>query len=775
MHGSITQLGHFSQDSVLITITTLHQGLEITVDSQPYTAPQTFRWLTGSLHSIGTSTPQSGGSGGASFTRYIYDRWSDGGAISHTISIPDSATTYTAFFTTQHYLTMEAATGGTVSPASGWRDSTSTVQIQAISFPEYSFSHWTGIGNGSYSGPDSVATVTMYGPITQTGSFSEIIAADFRALSTSGLEPLTVEFLDLSIGNVTSWAWSFGDGGSSFEQNPSHIYNDFGTYTVRLQVNNEPEMIKENYIKVIKVNVPSSTSNDTIVPIVLTTPPNFDPEEKILNYRFGGKRSFEILELQQLEIPAELITIRGLEYYITLIDSGDTITYPQDDPEIHPAIIRVKFSDYFPLESELVLPVEQYEMVSVPLEIEDPRIMSVFGDDYGDYNWQIWRLYRWSGSRKKYNEYPELNSEVNSGNAFWLITEQGKVFDIDGLSQNSADSVRLMLETGWNQVGNPWAFPVAWADVLNSDSLNTPTEWDSRHNQYMHGQKLLRPWTGYFVFNPNSTPVEIVIPPIEKDSSQLSTGAPLALNEFILKIGIEGLSSGWRDDQNFVGMLQDARNGLDTRDYLEAPPMVERIRLSILDEGRGYAGNFVSPVARGTAWEMELTTHGSRESARIWIEDIDKLPSDYSLSLIDQTRQLAIELTDGQATLVVPSQGEVKQLRLLVGTSEYIANQEEELRISAMQYALHQNYPNPFNPETVISYQLLKNCYVKLDIYNPLGQRIRSLVNREQEAGHHGVTWDGANDSGEQVSSGIYFYRITTGEFNAMRKLILLR
>jgi len=90
-------------------------------------------------------------------------------------------------------------------------------------------------------------------------------------------------------------------------------------------------------------------------------------------------------------------------------------------------------------------------------------------------------------------------------------------------------------------------------------------------------------------------------------------------------------------------------------------------------------------------------------------------------------------------------------------------------------YDLGQNYPNPFNPETTINYQLPEAGRVVLKIYNTLGQEIRTLVSEEKEAGYHEARWDGKDDKGVAVSSGVYVYRIQSGEFVKARKMLFLR
>ena len=86
------------------------------------------------------------------------------------------------------------------------------------------------------------------------------------------------------------------------------------------------------------------------------------------------------------------------------------------------------------------------------------------------------------------------------------------------------------------------------------------------------------------------------------------------------------------------------------------------------------------------------------------------------------------------------------------------------------QYYLSQNHPNPFNPTTTIKYGLPKESKVTLKIFNILGQEVATLVDEHQPAGYHQITWDAAGHS-----SGIYFYKIQAGEFQKIRKMILLK
>jgi hypothetical protein len=90
-------------------------------------------------------------------------------------------------------------------------------------------------------------------------------------------------------------------------------------------------------------------------------------------------------------------------------------------------------------------------------------------------------------------------------------------------------------------------------------------------------------------------------------------------------------------------------------------------------------------------------------------------------------------------------------------------------------FALEQNYPNPFNPTTSISFSLPSAQHVKLEIYNVQGQKVRTLVDEMRSAGEHSIEWDATSDAGDKVASGVYFYRLTAGDYVISKKMTLLK
>jgi hypothetical protein len=90
-------------------------------------------------------------------------------------------------------------------------------------------------------------------------------------------------------------------------------------------------------------------------------------------------------------------------------------------------------------------------------------------------------------------------------------------------------------------------------------------------------------------------------------------------------------------------------------------------------------------------------------------------------------------------------------------------------------YELNQNYPNPFNPRTTINYSVQSPGIVKINIYNSVGQVVRTLTEEYHVLGDYSCTWDGADEHGSKVASGVYYYQMEVGEYHSAKQMILLK
>lgn len=146
---------------------------------------------------------------------------------------------------------------------------------------------------------------------------------------------------------------------------------------------------------------------------------------------------------------------------------------------------------------------------------------------------------------------------------------------------------------------------------------------------------------------------------------------------------------------------------------------------------------------------------------------------------------LKIVVLDFPLYYMVESQAAQAASRALQDLGEItgIGDQPGGAGASPRRFELSQNFPNPFNPSTHIRYELPTASQVKLTVFNLLGQQVKSVVNQRQEAGSHSALWDGRDDAGQPVASGVYLYRLhattvvagDTQEFDVVKKLVLVR
>lgn len=163
---------------------------------------------------------------------------------------------------------------------------------------------------------------------------------------------------------------------------------------------------------------------------------------------------------------------------------------------------------------------------------------------------------------------------------------------------------------------------------------------------------------------------------------------------------------------------------------------------------------------------------------KIWEGDPTTEPAEWLLEGTDPSPRVTGNFTAfgllAPGVPPLPGQGDQVKLDDVVMTSSRATAVEQDGAIPR-EYSLDQNYPNPFNPDTRITFSLPKKEMTSLVIYNTLGQAIRTLVASDLGAGNHTCTWDGMDDSGQAVTSGVYVYRLNSGNHSESRRMVLMR
>jgi hypothetical protein len=527
---------------------------------------------------------------------------------------------------------------------------------------------------------------------------------------------------------------------------------------------------------------------------VRVTVTGFEPTTAELRYRPGGAAAYTTAPLvasggaYEGAVPAAAVTLRGFDYYVFLSDGQRTLTFPAEDPAQNPVHVRVTVEQAV---TALPPPPDAgYRMVSVPLALADAAPEAVFADDYGTYDPTVWRLLRWLPGSERYAEHPDLGAALTPGVAVWLAARAENAFDVeDGASVDAAAPFAVTVAPGWNQIGSPFAFPVAWASVGGSATagVSTPYAWDPAGGEYVFDQPVLEPWAGYFVENTTGAPVVLTVFPVSAGGERVAAGGAEGYRLRLRAEAVGAAAPGYRDTQNVLGFAEEAAAGRDRFDRAEPPPPGEHVRLSFLDGGGVTAparlGHSFQPDAgEGAAWEAEVAAtaallRGGALTVRVGLEDEGAArPDGYGLYVLDLERTAALPLEgseDGSTAafeVTLSAAEPARRLRVVVGTEAFAAQAAGGIPLVPLDYALLRAYPNPSRGAVVIPYQLAERGPVTLEVYDLLGRRVAVLVDREQDGGRYDVAW-----TAPEAASGVYVYRLRAGDFTASGKLLVVR
>lgn len=502
----------------------------------------------------------------------------------------------------------------------------------------------------------------------------------------------------------------------------------------------------------------------------------------VLHFRKAGDAKFDSINmLPQNEntftkiLPATVVTERGVEYFITSEDnignSSKTDTF----------FVRVRFNSGVQITQ---IPggsaQNAYRMISAPNLLDQTLVDSLFtASGFGVYDTTSWRMFHYQNGT--YVEHDSTFS-FELGKAFWVISQFPRTIDFGSGISIQPRPFTIQLDPGWNQIGLPFAFPVAWQDIMqaskDSASIEGPFEFLGSYNL----AETLRPFSGYFVFNNDSTRrVSLKIPP--RSSSGGSTTSLLKISgEQNWSIQIIANCQQARDDFNYLGVHKNALEGKDRLDYVEPPPVGEYVSVYFPHQDWGglaskFTTDFTGDLKEGKIWNLEVESNIASAQIDLTFEGVENLKPSLKVILIDESLNYQQDLREvAHYTIPTGPSGIKKRLKIAIGGEMFITDEVGRLASIPETFELSQNFPNPFNPSTVIRYGLPKSEKVTLRIYDLLGREVITLVDgKKQKPGYHLVHWDGRDKFGRNVASGVYIYRIQAGTFLQSRKMVLVK
>ena len=378
-------------------------------------------------------------------------------------------------------------------------------------------------------------------------------------------------------------------------------------------------------------------------------------------------------------------------------------------------------------------------------------------------------FYQYKSLAKAY-VIPEI---IEPGSAYWFKHKykDAVIFDEDTSSSVPLENYVINLKPGWNMIGSPFSFSVHFEKDSLAGDLITYGNLDK--DGWSSAQSTLEPWNGYAVFASDSTSITL----FPFDQEDTSRARLTATDEWTLNLKLD--SDSYFNYMTVVGRKDFAINSEDIYDTPSLPALENKLDLVSKLEGKDsyeYVKDIRSTDEFNGVWDLRLNAQKDQENIILSASAKELIPEGLHYSLIDiQKRVINYEIFS-TVIEIEKDPGLSYDLKLVSGDLNYVMSKSKEILDNIPdQYSLSQNYPNPFNPITKMDYKLPKRSRVIISIYNVLGQEVKTLLNEEQNYGSHSILWNGVDQSGKAMSTGVYFARMTTDSFSQTKKMLLLK
>ena len=379
-----------------------------------------------------------------------------------------------------------------------------------------------------------------------------------------------------------------------------------------------------------------------------------------------------------------------------------------------------------------------WNMVSLPVVPDDYSVDVLFPGNVESYGWDG-------------NDY--IDADVfEIGKGYWLAMAEAQTVVLSGVPVMTYTSD---LPAGWYMIGSVAAQTDtgAFVDTPESSILPKTLQWYDPAQKIYVLTGVVDPGKGYWLASRNAVTLT------------LSAGMPAAkaitgVAEETISLASVTVTKGAMSRVLEFGLGADATAGFDSHCDKPVPPPSPvasafdayfAVDHKIFDR----FGRDIRPTGSPATYVLELKGQG--EFTLDW--DVTVIPSDLSVVMRVDGR-----VVDMRSVSSLSLEGD-SRCEISVGKDV----------VTPDDFHLSQNYPNPFNPETEVLYTLPQTAHVSVTVYNVLGQVVSVLVNEEQPAGVYRLMWDGRSDTGEEVSSGIYFYQMRASDFSTTKRMVLMK
>jgi len=412
-----------------------------------------------------------------------------------------------------------------------------------------------------------------------------------------------------------------------------------------------------------------------------------------------------------------------------------------------------------------------WNLLSLPLDPTDHRATSIVGDNISGQFWTFDYL-QTSGYR--------MIDSLQNGYGFWLGTLTNSTIDVKGNA--IIDSLILPLPLGFSIIGNPFISAMTKNNIgfINNgiiknwqNTVNTGWVSDFLFCYDSSGYKVadtLDIWNGYWIGTLMDN-LSIIFRLGNQAQTPQNLKAKGNKDQENWLVHLNATTERTEDLLPVLGIQSDATDGFDPKYDIPAPPLPPGGRSISLyfphpewqtPLGSNFSGDIRS-IDGIKAWNFELvSTEAGKQVVLKWITE--NLPSNLELFLTDLTTQESVNMNRTNEYQFIYNG---KRSFQVYSKAVSVENENKDI---PTHFSLSQKYPNPFNPITNFEYAIPKKSLVRIEIIDIQGRVIQTLVNQTKEPGYYRISWDTSVHP-----SGVYFYRLQAGDFQEVRKCLIVK
>jgi outer membrane protein assembly factor BamB len=656
-----------------------------------------------------------------------------------------------------------------------------------------------GISNGAFS-----ITSSTYIQVTSPAFGDLWIAGSKRDITWTFSGPVNVK-IELSVDNGVSWttviASTTAATGSYSWTLPNTPKTDcYIRITDSANATTAGTSAKFSIIKpdlaITHTPIQSADENDSIIFTAEITSTAAIEEAKLL-YDATGSRNFlqHAINLQNISgntwratLQEGVFTAQGIEYYIWAKDANNRTTR---SPDVKYYSITANVSDIKSTDTITGGSAQNaYRMISVPLDLQATSLSTqLAGALPSESRGEDWRLFWFDPALSHYKEFDPDNGDMagfEPGKAFWIITRNNfRLTAPQGATVPTSESFTITLKAGWNDVANPWMFDISWDNIENPSGaqLSSLYEYDGFWSNPMASPAIMKPWKGYAVNNFSNMNVVIKLLPIPANAAKLTDSTSKTPAVPIAKqavqppeswlLGIVARAGEASDRANYAGVRTGASEAWDPFDHLEPPAVGDYVAVSFPHRDwpvfpQVYTVDIRPPDEEKLRWAFDVETNIPKETVTVTLDGLETLPEGLTAAVQDRDTGDIVPVHDSVFTFLSGSKKTTRHYLLAVDDAASL--DQEGLTARPVAFLAVRCYPNPFNPSTTIRYELPDGAKVIIQVFNAVGQRIYQYDLGMREAGIHEFYFEAP-----ELTSGLYFYRVSAGSSTVTGKMLYMK